>query len=95
MYGSMKEDEAIRLKMLAQENAGLKRIVAEQALDISMLKDLTRGNVLTPERRRGAVAHLCRKFNVSERRACRVVGQHRSTNRYAATAPDFEASWSL
>jgi hypothetical protein len=44
MYGSMKEDEAIRLKMLAQENAGLKRIVAEQALDISMLKDLARGN---------------------------------------------------
>ena len=26
------------------ENARLKRIVAEQALDISMLKDLSRGN---------------------------------------------------
>jgi transposase-like protein len=44
MYGSMKEDEAIRLKTLEQENARLKRIVAEQALDISMLKDLSRGN---------------------------------------------------
>jgi putative transposase len=44
MYGSMKEDEAIRLKTLEQENARLKRIVADQALDISMLKDLNRGN---------------------------------------------------
>lgn len=44
MYGSMKEDEAIRLKQLEQENARLKRIIAEQALDISMLKDLTRPN---------------------------------------------------
>jgi transposase-like protein len=42
-YGAMKEDEAIRLKQLEQENARLKRIVAEQALDISMLKDLNKG----------------------------------------------------
>jgi hypothetical protein len=42
-YGAMKEDEAQRLKALEQENARLKRIVAEQALDISMLKDLNQG----------------------------------------------------
>lgn len=39
----MKEDEAVRLKELEQENSRLKRIVADQALDISMLKDLQRG----------------------------------------------------
>ena len=43
-YGALKEDEAVRLKTLEQENARLKRIVAEQALDISMLKDSSRGN---------------------------------------------------
>jgi transposase-like protein len=43
-YGALKEDEAQRLKALEQENARLKRIVAEQALDISMLKDVSRGN---------------------------------------------------
>jgi len=43
-YGALKEDEAQRLKALELENARLKRIVAEQALDISMLKDLQRGN---------------------------------------------------
>jgi len=42
-YGALKEDEAHRLKLLEQENARLKKIVAEQALDISMLKDLQRG----------------------------------------------------
>ena len=43
-YGALKEDEAQRLKALELENARLKRIVAEQALDISMLKDLQRRN---------------------------------------------------
>ncbi|MFI7589944.1 transposase [Spongisporangium articulatum] len=43
-YGALKEDEAHRLRALEQENARLKRIVAEQALDISMLKDVQRGN---------------------------------------------------
>ena len=42
-YGALKEDEAQRLKALEQENARLKKIVAEQALDTSMLRDLERG----------------------------------------------------
>ena len=42
-YGALKEDEAQRLKALEQENSRLKRIVADQALDISMLKDVARG----------------------------------------------------
>jgi putative transposase len=37
--------------------------------------------MVTPERRRIAVAVLVDRFGVSERRACRVVGQHRSTQR--------------
>jgi putative transposase len=40
----LKEDEAQRLKALEQENSRLKKIVAEQALDNSLLKDLQRGN---------------------------------------------------
>jgi putative transposase len=36
-YGALKEEA------LEQENARLKRIIAEQALDISMLRDLTKG----------------------------------------------------
>ena len=42
-YGALKEDEAHRLKALEQENTRLKKIVADQVLEISMLKDLQRG----------------------------------------------------
>ncbi|MEM9292743.1 MAG: transposase [Acidobacteriota bacterium] len=37
-YGGLSRDEAQRLKKLEQENARLKKLVAEQALDIDMLK---------------------------------------------------------
>ena len=40
----MKADDAKRLKELERENVRLKRIVADQALDIDMLKELNRGN---------------------------------------------------
>lgn len=43
-YGGMKADQAKRLKKLEKENARLKRIVAEQAVDISILKEVARGN---------------------------------------------------
>ena len=46
---------------------------------------------MSPSRRRAAVEFLKRKHKVSERRACRVVGQHRSTNRYSPVPGDFEA----
>ena len=43
-YGGMKANDAKRLKELETENTRLKRIVADQALDIDMLKELNRGN---------------------------------------------------
>jgi putative transposase len=43
-YGGMKADEARRLKELERENARLKKLVANQALDIDMLKELAEGN---------------------------------------------------
>ena len=39
-FGGMDVSEARRLKELERENGELKRMVAEQALDIRMLKDL-------------------------------------------------------
>ena len=43
-YGGMKADDAKRLRELEKENSRLKRIVADQALDIDMLKEIARGN---------------------------------------------------
>lgn len=38
-YGGMKADEARRLKELELENARLKKLVADQALDMAILKE--------------------------------------------------------
>ena len=43
-YGGMKADDAKELRELRRENQRLKKIVADQALDIDMLKELNRGN---------------------------------------------------
>ena len=43
-FGGMKADDAKRLKELERENARLKKLVANQALDIDMLKELAEGN---------------------------------------------------
>ncbi len=44
-YGGMSPQEAKRLKELEKENARLKKMVAEQALDIDILKEVNRGNI--------------------------------------------------
>jgi transposase-like protein len=43
-YGGMKANDAKKLKELERENQRLKKIVADQALDIDMLKELAEGN---------------------------------------------------
>lgn len=43
--------------------------------------------MITPERRRRAASVLTERFGVSERRACAVVGQHRSTQRRCPRPP--------
>lgn len=45
---------------------------------------------MTPGRRRRAVGTLQERFGVSERRACRVAGQHRSTQRKQPRPPRVE-----
>lgn len=43
-YGGMSEPEAARLKALERENVRLKRLVADQALDIQVLKEINAKN---------------------------------------------------
>lgn len=43
-FGGMKGPDMKRLKELERENVRLKRLVADQALDNAMLKDLAEGN---------------------------------------------------
>ena len=43
-YGGLKVDQARRFKDLEKENSRLKRVVADQALDLAILKEVTEGN---------------------------------------------------
>jgi transposase-like protein len=43
-YGGMQPEMAKQLKALQKENARLKKMVAEQALDMEILKEASRGN---------------------------------------------------
>jgi putative transposase len=43
-YGGLRMDQARRLKELERENARLKKVVADQALDVAILKEAAKGN---------------------------------------------------
>ena len=44
-YGGMRINQAKRLKELEKENARLKKLVADPALDNAILKDVAQGNL--------------------------------------------------
>src|SRR3546814_15596025 len=50
------------------------------------------GKLLSPARRRRCIDHIRTMMPVSERRVCRVLGQHRSTQRKAPRGADDEAA---
>ena len=82
-YGGMKADDVRRLKELEVENTRLKRIVADKELENLRAAGDREGKLVSPSRRRRAVHMLCDRLDISQRRACQIVGQHRSTQRHA------------
>jgi putative transposase len=72
-YGGLDVSDAKRLKSLEDENAKLKKLLAEAMLDNAMLKISPQKNGDAPARREAA-AHLRVAYEVSERRACSVIG---------------------
>jgi hypothetical protein len=48
--------------------------------------------MVSPARRRAAAEYLVHRHGISERRACALVGQHRSTQRYRPLVPPEEAA---
>ena len=43
-YGSLRVDQVRRLRELERENGRLKKLVADQALDLAILKETSSGN---------------------------------------------------
>ncbi|WP_390890115.1 IS3 family transposase [Roseomonas mucosa] len=91
-FGGLKLDQVKRLKELERENARLRKAVSDLTLEKVILKEAAFGKVVSPARRRACVEHVVRELGVSERRACAVLGQHRSTQRKAPRGADDEAA---
>ncbi|MEO1308298.1 MAG: IS3 family transposase [Pseudomonadota bacterium] len=91
-YGGMDASEAKRLRELEAENAKLKRIVADQMLDMTSMKELLALKLVTPMAKRKAVGFLISEMGLSERRACRIVGLSRSVQQYRPLPKDDDAA---
>ncbi|WP_373461696.1 IS3 family transposase [Sphingomonas sp. SORGH_AS_0879] len=87
-FGGLEVSDAKRLRSLEEENARLKRLLADTMLDNAGLKDLLSKKLVTPAAKRQAVAHLQATLGMSERRACTVVGADRTSMRYRSCRAD-------
>ncbi|WP_156360081.1 IS3 family transposase [Sphingomonas sp. Leaf10] len=87
-FGGLEVSEAKRLRALEDENARLKRLLADTMLDNAGLKDLLFKKMVAPAAKRQAVAHLQATLGMSERRACAVVGADRTSMRYRSCRAD-------
>ncbi|WP_144436251.1 IS3 family transposase, partial [Roseibium album] len=80
-FGGMGTDQLKELKRLQKENERLRKAVSDLTLDKLILSEAAKGKLLSPARRRACINHIRQHLGVSERRTCRVLGQHRSTQR--------------
>ena len=82
-FGGLKSDQVKRLKGAREGGrAASEGGVGSDAGEADPARGRV-GKLLSPARRRRCIDHAMTKFGVSERLACRVLGQHRSTQRKA------------
>ena len=77
-YGGLDASELRRIKELEAENAKLKRMFADLALENTALKDLIEKKALRPPERRMAVDYLIDVHGLSIRQACANAGLARA-----------------
>jgi putative transposase len=82
-YAGLQTDQVRQLKLLQEENARLKKLVAELTLDKAMLSDVLQksGEALSEAAGGGPFES---DYQVSERRACGLVQQARSVYHYCS-----------
>ncbi|MBL7714069.1 MAG: IS3 family transposase [Bdellovibrionales bacterium] len=81
-FTGMGISELKRLRQMEDEIRKLKALVADLSLDKHMLQEVLSKKNLKPARKRELVRYLKEKFQLSERRSCRLVQLWRSTARY-------------
>ena len=85
-YAGGKITPARNLKQLETENARLQRALERLSWHSDALQQLAKSKLVSPSRRRNCVERVRAVFGVSERCACKVLGQHRSTQRRQPTS---------
>ncbi|WP_120279557.1 IS3 family transposase [Enterobacter bugandensis] len=90
-YGGMEVPEVKRLKSLEEENARLKKLLAEAMLDKEALQVALGRKLLATGQKREAVVLMCDATGLSQRHACRLTGLSLSTCRYEAQRPAADA----
>ncbi|WP_420796221.1 IS3 family transposase [Burkholderia gladioli] len=81
-YAGMQSDQVRELKQLQDENARLKKLVAELSLDKAILQDVASKSGPRPALRRDVVAYVVSHYGLTMRRACRLLKQPRSVQYY-------------
>jgi putative transposase len=71
-YADLRVSELRRLEMLEDENARLRRIVADLTPDKQILQDVVKKMALKAVRRRELAAWMQERFKMSVRRSCRL-----------------------
>ncbi|MBF2714374.1 IS3 family transposase [Agrobacterium vitis] len=87
-YAGLMPSEMKRLRQLEEENAKLKRIVADLSLDKAMLQDVLSKKPLRPDGKRHLVDRIKTDWKVSIRRACSVLKIDRSLYVYKSKRGD-------
>nr|WP_085963616.1 IS3 family transposase [Burkholderia gladioli] len=81
-YAGMQSDQVRELKQLQDENARLKKLVAELSLDKAILQDVASKKCGPAALRRDVVAYVVSHYGLTMRRACRLLKQPRSVQYY-------------
>jgi len=94
-FGKLEATDVKHLRHLEQENARLKKMVAERDLELNVMKEINRKKMVSAQARQRQVEHA-RKRGLSTRRACALLSVARSTLGYesrlaAKDAPVVEA----
>jgi len=90
-YDGLSPSELRRLKDLERENPQLKKLVAELSLVQGDSSGRTTKKLLKPARKRDLLFEILEDYEVSERRACRLLVLHRSVCRYESRQKDDRA----
>jgi hypothetical protein len=78
-FGGMEVSEAKRLRALEDENSRLKRLVADQAVQIHILKEVNAKKAVSPSARRRAVKMSVQEGIGKVAATCRALGLSRSS----------------